>query len=87
MNPRNVDSGRSSTGAQDSGAEDYGHIDPADIEDSLTTLREAIIFIRRHVEADASQLNKIVERRPIKSTLQSEIRNALRGGRSARRMG
>jgi hypothetical protein len=77
MNSRKADPPPSSPDARNSGNEGYDHIDPADIEEALTPLREAIILIRRHVEADAPQLNKIVERRLIKSVLQSEIRNAL----------
>lgn len=78
MSPRNLDTALGPAGARESGVKGYDHIDPADIEEALTPLREAIIQIRRHVEADAPRLNKVIERRQSRSPLQSEIRDALR---------
>ena len=76
IDPRSVNTASSSTGAQNAGRESYDDIDLADIEEALTPLREAIIYIRRHVEADTPQLNKVIERRQSTSALQSEIRDA-----------
>jgi hypothetical protein len=79
MNSPNVGGTSSHVGSKASSNEEYDHVSLSDIEEALTPLREAIIDIRRHVEADAPKLNEIIARqssKSSKSTLQSEIRNA-----------